>query len=1210
MMFHATDSPLGPDMSTLFGLLASGSSIAISPPTGVQAPEETHTLSSTLDLNRAEHGIREVDDSALWKLPEFRRVLCQACGAHSLRVLPLRLLGVDTTYLANPSTATMKSNSNPLEASLLELERMWDMLDWNAAVDSSVLRTSNSTGGVDGVECCGDDGDNITTGEDFCSVMINPSVLCDAEQICFNQLKKFSGASLLVTSKSKSLSTDCDSNDESKSSETPIGCSISEGWRQFIIDSSSKSVASDGQKSTSGGLKMCFLGSLKVCRAISTGVSLHTTASVPAEENSTYEDSDSSVPIAKPMISSVVVRVLLSDKIRLGHVHINAGTRLAMGLTDFDTVTLTLLDPFHNPAIRPDSISARVISWNVLPLPVWTNDKLASSDFQSDKSNEVCFEDVLTTCREFQEAMISVRSRAMNKGAMIVSSSFIVPITIASKKSGGEFYTRHIFIGFGNCDERQYTILDSSEEFIAFVDDCCLALRSLFSKASSSQNAKFSVMLSAYNYASNIEHDQKLIGRHVTNFRDMHGLDVAKGTLLRTLLSGFLPEAILHRLWGNRARLGSPIGCIVVGPCGSGKSSLVHSVCEVLSAHSSTLIKIVHIDCRHLQTMKTDRVCHILTDSFRECYLYAPSLLCLDNLHCICGNQSSGADDPNGLDTTLLHRYEKIAMHIARLIEWIKVVNDDGSREASGLASAYGMSKPSHVGFTCNWSPAQIIPTVKFDITYLKSKIVNTSLRKTISVLSTATSTSDVHPRLLNMLSLGRKIISLSSMRDAHSRVAILKHAVAATHGAELQLNEANLSEGKLSQSTRNSLLELLETEAVAKLTEGYAPADLCSLAKRAISIAVKAQASMDIALSPSAKVKVSFNDINIACQTFLPASSVSLNLSSSISAITFASIGGYKSIKNILINTFQRPVMYKHLFKRSCTRIPRGVMLYGPPGNGKTMLAQAAGNSCGLAFISVRGPELLDKYIGSSEKAVRSLFERAKSIGRPCLIFFDEFESLGARRGQDTTGVTDRVVNQLLTFLDGVEDTLGSSQEGEGGQIYIVVATSRPDMVDPALLRPGRIETHAYVGYPSIHDKREIFEALLGGVRCSADVDSAIDHICKHQKSKHFTGADIKGIVNSAFLIAAQDSIEGSLSLSYDVDTVVAQVLNAAPYEPRNSVKTTMDDVVINSYHVMSAFNSTMPSITPFDMSYYDSLHKNFMNSSPSDVGTRATLV
>jgi peroxin-1 len=176
--------------------------------------------------------------------------------------------------------------------------------------------------------------------------------------------------------------------------------------------------------------------------------------------------------------------------------------------------------------------------------------------------------------------------------------------------------------------------------------------------------------------------------------------------------------------------------------------------------------------------------------------------------------------------------------------------------------------------------------------------------------------------------------------------------------------------------------------------------------------------------------------------------------------------VGGLLCAKTTLMETLVWPTTYQAIYKAVGIRMPRGILLYGVPGTGKTLLAEAVASSSGLNYIPVKGPELLSKYIGASEANVRDVFQRA-AAARPCLIFFDEFESLAPRRGHDSTGVTDRVVNQLLTQLDGVE--------GFAEGVYILAATSRPDLIDPALLRPGRLDKSILCPMPGEEDRLDI---------------------------------------------------------------------------------------------------------------------------------------
>lgn len=186
--------------------------------------------------------------------------------------------------------------------------------------------------------------------------------------------------------------------------------------------------------------------------------------------------------------------------------------------------------------------------------------------------------------------------------------------------------------------------------------------------------------------------------------------------------------------------------------------------------------------------------------------------------------------------------------------------------------------------------------------------------------------------------------------------------------------------------------------------------------------------------------------------------------------------------------------------------------MLYGFPGCGKTLLASAVARECGLNFISVKGPEILNKYIGASEKSVRDLFERAQAA-RPCVLFFDEFDSIAPKRGHDSTGVTDRVVNQMLTQMDGAEGLEG---------VYVLAATSRPDLIDPALLRPGRLDKSLLCDMPNKQDRLEIMQACARKIAMSSDIDLS-DYV---QETEGYSGADLQAVVYNAHLECIHSNI------------------------------------------------------------------------------------
>uniref|UniRef100_A0A4X2LVQ2 Peroxisomal ATPase PEX1 n=1 Tax=Vombatus ursinus TaxID=29139 RepID=A0A4X2LVQ2_VOMUR len=302
-----------------------------------------------------------------------------------------------------------------------------------------------------------------------------------------------------------------------------------------------------------------------------------------------------------------------------------------------------------------------------------------------------------------------------------------------------------------------------------------------------------------------------------------------------------------------------------------------------------------------------------------------------------------------------------------------------------------------------------------------------------------------------------------------------------------------------------------LDLRCIAKETEGFVARDFTMLVDRAVHACIS---SRNVCTKEGLLLKTL--DFQKGLKGFTPISLRNVNLHKP-KDVGWDKIGGLHEVRQILMDTIQLPAKYPDLFSNLPIRQRTGILLYGPPGTGKTLIAGVIARESGMNFISIKGPELLSKYIGASEQAVRDIFIRAQAA-KPCILFFDEFESIAPRRGHDNTGVTDRVVNQLLTQLDGVEGLEG---------VYVLAATSRPDLIDPALLRPGRLDKCVYCPPPDEISRLEILKVLSGSLPLTDDVD--LEHLASVTGS--FTGADLKALLYNAQLEAIHSRRVAGLS-------------------------------------------------------------------------------
>jgi len=302
----------------------------------------------------------------------------------------------------------------------------------------------------------------------------------------------------------------------------------------------------------------------------------------------------------------------------------------------------------------------------------------------------------------------------------------------------------------------------------------------------------------------------------------------------------------------------------------------------------------------------------------------------------------------------------------------------------------------------------------------------------------------------------------------------------------------------------------------VADRTHGYVGADLSALVTEATNRAiarlpVDPDADRMVPGEFVAGLSVTRADLEAAMETVGPSALRGVEVERP--DVGYDDIGGLDWAKREVVRAVEWPVRFPSVFDRLATAAPTGVLLYGPPGTGKTMLARAVASSTDANFIAVNGPELLDRYVGESERGVREVFERARETA-PAVVFFDEVDSLAPERGGgNDTGAVERVVSQLLTELDGLEPR---------GDVVVIAATNRPDMVDRALLRPGRIEKTVEVPLPDRAAREEILAIHLADVP-TADLD--LEPLV--EATEGYTGSDLAAVVREASLLAMETYLE-----------------------------------------------------------------------------------
>ncbi|KAJ2556390.1 Ribosome biogenesis ATPase rix7 [Coemansia sp. RSA 1933] len=291
------------------------------------------------------------------------------------------------------------------------------------------------------------------------------------------------------------------------------------------------------------------------------------------------------------------------------------------------------------------------------------------------------------------------------------------------------------------------------------------------------------------------------------------------------------------------------------------------------------------------------------------------------------------------------------------------------------------------------------------------------------------------------------------------------------------------------------------------------------------------------------------------------------------VPGVTWSDIGALSKIREELRMAVVEPIRHPEVFAQVGITAPAGVLLWGPPGNGKTLLAKAIASESHTNFISVKGGELMSKYVGDSERAVRQVFARARASS-PCVIFFDELDALCSRRSGEQNEASARVVNTLLTEIDGMESRK---------KVYIIAATNRPDIIDPAMLRPGRLDKLLYIELPLPLERADILRTLSKKTPLADDVDLA--EIANDDRCTGFSGADLAGLIREASVMALR-SVFFKQGTDADGDTEPPPITTDSSTNPPSRI-------TVTKHHFNSALSRTSPSVSASDMKRYESLRR-----------------